>query len=75
MGAGTKLVFGLVLLLAGLYTGSMWRTNLVGLVKGGLPLVLVILGLLIVWIEAEELKERNAPKPESFARRRAKPKP
>ncbi|QQG40263.1 MAG: hypothetical protein HYS81_02545 [Candidatus Aenigmatarchaeota archaeon] len=67
MGAALKFVFGLVLLLVGLYLIAPieilskpalfdWYGPFVALAKGAIPPFLILLGTLIVWIEGEELK-------------------
>jgi thiol:disulfide interchange protein len=90
MHAGIKLIFGIILILIGLwllvpaggaftaikpatYWGSMfdWWSEFKTVVKGVVPPIIVILGLLIVWIEGEELKSPVVPEVEQAT---AKPK-
>ena len=79
MHAGIKLLFGLVLVLLGLWllvpsgmllkpeihsvTGLTlnWFDDFVTVLKGIIPPIVIILGLLIVWIESEELKSPAVP--------------
>ncbi len=87
MHAAIKLVFGLILILLGLWllvpvgapvltavkpaSWAMfdWWSEFKTVLKGIIPPVVIILGLLIVWIESEELKSPVVPEPE------AKPEP
>ena len=62
-----KAIFGLVLLLAGLwllipgfvvsgYTSGAWLQDFLVLLRGLIPPFLVFLGFILVWIEAEDMK-------------------
>lgn len=87
MHAGIKLIFGLILILLGLWllvpVGALfigaikpaswamiggisldWWTEFKTVVKGIIPPVVIIMGILIVWIESEELKSPVIPEPE-----------
>ena len=80
MHAGIKLLFGLVLVLLGLWLlvpagGAFtiikpgtelvsmfdWWSEFKTMLKGVIPPIVIILGLLIVWIESEELKSPAVP--------------
>ena len=79
MHAGIKLIIGLILILFGLWLlvpagaiGALkpagwgmvdWWTEFKTVVKGIIPPIIVILGLLIVWIESEEIKSPVVPEP------------
>lgn len=85
MHAGIKLIFGLILILLGLWLlvpatpffGAVkpaswatiggisldWWSEFKTVVKGVIPPIIVILGILIVWIEGEELKSPVVPEP------------
>ena len=67
MGAGVKIVIGLILTLVGLGlfadeiypvigTNINWIGNFVIVLTGVIPILLILLGLFIVWLEADELK-------------------
>ncbi|MEM5871298.1 MAG: hypothetical protein QW051_00325 [Candidatus Aenigmatarchaeota archaeon] len=71
MHAAVKIIFGLILLLIGLVlfidsiypimgtTGTFginWFDNFIVVVTGVIPIFLILLGLFIVWLEADELK-------------------
>ena len=62
MGAG-KILLGLILLIVGLwaivpaaYQGLGLWVELFEVIKGVVPITLVVLGILLMWVEAEELK-------------------
>lgn len=78
MGAGAKLLLGLVLLVVGLYliapsevinkpavagVSLDWWDEFLNLLQGAIPPFLILLGVLIVWIEGEELKAKPTPPP------------
>jgi uncharacterized membrane protein len=70
MGAG-KVILGLILVLIGLWLilPSSWNgfglwQHLLIVLLGIVPIVLVLAGLLIIWVESEELKTvKPEPKP------------
>lgn len=80
MHAGIKLVIGMILILFGLWLllpvdligmtaikpwGSLnWWEDFLTVVKGVIPPIIIILGVLIVWIEGEELKAPVVPEVE-----------
>ncbi len=82
MHAAVKIVIGLVLILVGLglfvdsvypisgvkgTLGIDWLSNFIIVVTGTIPIFLILLGLFIVWLEADELKtakEFEEPKEE-----------
>lgn len=58
-----KIISGLILILAGLALYAMpalqvvnWLDNFIILVTGSIPILLIIIGLFVVWLEADELK-------------------
>ena len=85
MHAAVKLIFGLILILIGLWLlvpvdsvlsvvkpaawariGGVsldWWDEFTTIVKGIIPPMVIILGILIVWIEGEELKAPVVPEP------------
>jgi len=81
MHAAAKIIFGLVLLLIGLglfidsvypitgvkgTLGIDWLGNFIIVVTGVIPIFLILIGLFIVWLEADELKtakEFSEPEP------------
>ena len=78
MGAAVKIVLGLVVLAIGLalFADSFmpnllpgpqvhWFNNLVFLLQGTVPILLVLVGLFILWLEVDELKSQKAFKKES----------
>ncbi|NIO22522.1 MAG: hypothetical protein GTN38_00660 [Candidatus Aenigmarchaeota archaeon] len=71
MHAAAKMVIGLILILIGLglFVDSVyplfgsaplipvdWLTNFIIVLTGVIPICLILLGLFIVWLEADELK-------------------
>lgn len=79
MGAAVKLVIGLVLLAVGLlmlvdslglhvFPGNInWLGNFIIVLTGAIPIFLILLGLFVVWLEADEMKtnkefKREQPK-------------
>lgn len=87
MHAAIKLIFGLILILVGLWllvpavpafsmikpatwthVGGIsldWWDEFATVVKGIIPPMVIILGILIVWIEGEELKAPIVPEPKA----------
>ena len=79
MNAAIKIIVGLVLILVGLglfvdeltpivsqYKGIptiMWLTNFIIVVTGVIPIFLILVGLFVVWLEADELKASKELKP------------
>ena len=71
MGAAVKTVGGLILILIGLglFADSIWNilpgpqinwlSNFVITLTGVIPIILIILGLFIVWLEVDEMKSRK----------------
>lgn len=82
MHAAVKIIIGLILILIGLglfvdsvyplsgvkgMFGIDWLQNFVIVVTGVIPIFLILLGLFVVWLEADELKtskEFEGPKEE-----------
>lgn len=79
MRAAVKLVIGLVLLAVGLlmladslglhvFPGNInWLGNFIIVLTGAIPIFLILLGLFVVWLEADEMKtnkefKREQPK-------------
>lgn len=71
MHAAGKIIIGLILILIGLglfvdseyplfgtssLTPVAWLTNFVIVLTGVIPICLILLGLFVVWLEADELK-------------------
>ena len=83
-----KIIGGLILILVGLALfalepfGVSWLTNFIILVTGTIPILLILIGLFIVWLEADELKvekelereveEEKKEKPKTAAKRRTR---
>jgi hypothetical protein len=79
MGAAAKVVIGLVLLVIGLglfadspglnfwksVTGFDWLGSFITVLGGVIPIFLILLGLLIVWLEVDEMKMDREIKKES----------
>ena len=85
MHAGIKLIFGLILILIGMWLlvpadsvlsvvkpsawadiGGVsldWWDEFTTVLKGIIPPIVIVLGILIVWIEGEELKSPVVPEP------------
>jgi len=79
MHAAVKIIIGLILILIGLglfvdsvyplsgvegMLGINWLDNFIIVVTGVIPIFLILLGLFVVWLEADELKtskEFDAP--------------
>jgi len=70
MGAGTKVVGGLILILIGLGlfidsvtpivgTGIEWVSNFIIVLTGVIPILLILVGLFVVWLEIDEIKVRR----------------
>lgn len=73
MHAAVKILIGIILLLIGLglFVNSLpgynmvpelrtfWLDNFITVLTGVIPICLIILGLFIVWLEADELKTRK----------------
>ncbi len=71
MGAAVKAVGGLILILIGLglFADSLWNllpgpqinwiSNFIITLTGVIPILLIILGLFIVWLEMDEMKARK----------------
>ena len=97
MHAGIKLIFGIILILLGLWllvpagaplVGAVkpvqwatigrisldWSSEFLTVVKGMIPPVIIILGILIVWIESEELKSPVIPEVEEKPKKKPKKK-
>lgn len=99
MHAGIKLIFGLILILFGLWLlvpvgapilgvvkpaswstiGGIsldWWSEFKTIVKGIIPPIVIVLGILIVWIEGEEFKSPVVPEPkvEPVSKKQAKKK-
>lgn len=70
MGAAAKIVLGLLVIVVGFalfldspslgmwdsITGINWWNNLIIVVTGTIPALLILLGIFVVWLEADELK-------------------
>ena len=83
MGAGAKIVGGLILIIIGLGlfldsimpivgTGIEWVTNFIIVLTGVIPILLIIIGLFIVWLEIDELKVQREIKIEEQGRQATK---
>jgi len=78
MGAGAKILLGLIIILVGFglfmdspslglwdsVTGIEWLSNFIIVVTGLIPAILILLGVFIVWLEADELKAEKEMKTE-----------
>ncbi|MBN2102134.1 MAG: hypothetical protein JW716_04655 [Candidatus Aenigmarchaeota archaeon] len=58
-----KMIAGLILILVGLGLYAMpqlqivdWLGNFIILVTGSIPILLILIGLFVIWLEADELK-------------------
>jgi hypothetical protein len=87
MHAAVKIIIGLILILIGLglfvdsvyplsgvrgMFGIDWLQNFVIVVTGVIPIFLILLGLFVVWLEADELKtskEFEEPKEEKLKKK------
>jgi hypothetical protein len=88
MGAAAKVVIGLVLLVIGFglfadspglsfwksVTGIDWLGSFITLLAGLIPIFLILLGLLVVWLEVDEMKMKKELKRESKAEKSDKKK-
>ncbi|MBU1975153.1 MAG: hypothetical protein KKG59_01980 [Nanoarchaeota archaeon] len=85
MGAGAKIIGGLILILIGLGlfmdsvipiigTGVQWVSNFIIVLTGIIPILLIIIGLFIVWLEIDELKVQRELEREEQARKTEKKK-
>lgn len=73
MHAAGKIIIGLLLILIGLFlfldspevglweslTNVDWLGNFIVVLTGFIPIMLILLGLFVVWLEADELKMEN----------------
>ena len=81
MGAAVKIVIGLIIIAAGFglfidspslgvwnsLTGINWWNNFIITLTGVIPAILILAGIFVVWLEADELKfskEFEEPEPE-----------
>ncbi len=83
-----KMIAGLILILVGLALFAMpslqvvdWLGNFIILLTGTIPILLIIIGLFVIWLEADELKvskefetEEKSEKEEVKKKVAAKPK-
>ena len=90
MHAAVKIIIGLILILAGLglfvdsvypisgVEGTMgidWLSNFIVVLTGVIPIFLILLGLFIVWLEADELKTaKEFEEPKEDVKKEAKEK-
>lgn len=86
MGAGVKILAGIILILIGLslfideiysFTGLgiKWLSNFIILLTGFIPPFLILIGLFIVWLEIDELRaEREIEEEERKVKRKRKRK-
>jgi hypothetical protein len=88
MGAAAKVVIGLILLVIGFglfadspglsfwksVTGIDWLGSFITLLAGLIPIFLILLGLLVVWLEVDEMKMEKELKRESKAEKSDKKK-
>ncbi|MBI4017956.1 MAG: hypothetical protein HY366_03355 [Candidatus Aenigmarchaeota archaeon] len=66
MGAATKLLLGLFLIGFGGFLLRTWQNDFLIMLRGVVPALLIVLGVLVVWIEREEMRAGPEPKPEEF---------
>ncbi len=70
MNAAVKVLIGIILLIIGLglfasdirspgFLGIQWLNNFVVVLTGIIPIVLILLGLFVVWLEVDELKTQK----------------
>ena len=73
MHPAAKIVIGLILLVIGLvlfangvipgfsiaWLGTFWLNTFIAVLQGIVPILLIILGLFIVWLEVDELKAQK----------------
>ena len=90
MHAAVKIIIGLVLVLIGLgllvdsvypilgvkgTIGIDWLNNFIIVLTGTIPILLILMGLFIVWLEADELKtSKEFEGPEEEEEKKAKKK-
>jgi len=88
MGAAAKVVIGLILLVIGFglfadspglsfwksVTGIDWLGSFITLLAGLIPIFLILLGLLVVWLEVDEMKMDKELKRESKTEKSGKKK-
>jgi len=90
MHAAVKIIIGLVLVLIGLglfvdsvypilgvkgTLGIDWLNNFIIVLTGTIPILLILMGLFIVWLEADELKtSKEFEGPEEEEEKKAKKK-
>jgi len=83
MGAGAKIIGGLILILIGLGlfidsitpiigTGVEWVSNFIIVLTGVIPILLIIIGLFVVWLEIDELKVQREMEIEESKRQETK---
>ena len=79
MGAAVKIVFGLIIIAIGFglfvdspslglmqsMTGINWWNNFIIVVTGVIPALLILVGIFVVWLEADELKAEKEMEAES----------
>lgn len=79
-----KMIAGLILILVGLGLYAMpqlqivdWLGNFIILVTGSIPILLILIGLFVIWLEADELKvskDFEKEEPEKEEKTEAKPR-
>ncbi len=86
MGAGAKIVIGLVLIAIGLFffVDSVfpmiqawlpvdWLGNFIVVLTGIIPFFLIVIGLFVVWLEVDELKAQKELEREEKEEKEKKP--
>lgn len=73
MHPAAKIIIGLILLVIGLglfangvipgfniaWLQTFWLTNFIIVLTGAIPILLILLGLFVVWLEVDELKAQK----------------
>jgi len=81
-----KMIAGLILILVGLALYALpalqivdWLGNFIILVTGSIPILVIIIGLFVIWLEADELKVsrefKEEPEEEEIKEKTEKSKP
>jgi cadmium resistance protein CadD (predicted permease) len=79
MGAGIKVLGGIILILIGLFLFSIetpvpWLTNFLVVLTGAIPILLILVGLFVVWLEIDEMKTQKELKKETKKPKKKKKK-
>ncbi|MFH1978606.1 MAG: hypothetical protein ABIJ92_04745 [Candidatus Aenigmatarchaeota archaeon] len=82
MGIAAKIIAGFILIIIGLglfvnsvsplfpELGNFWVTNFIVVLTGVIPILLILIGLFIVWLEIDELKAQKELRQEEEKRKK-----